>query len=497
MSESVSNDADDGYAQRLGLLRRLGRILLWERDRETGEGRWDAEIFGLFGLPVAERAPSPEQSLALLHPDDREPALRSYRQSLGQPGEHEMRYRVPRADGSTAWLHLIWHVPAQGRRVVGLLIDDSEPVALAQRHTHVRTHLDLAAEVAGIGLWSWDLSSNEQVWSPTMKAIHGMPADAPVPLTATGGVSQSVLPEDQNLLREVVRRLQDDSAPRTEAQWRIRRPDGSVRTLLGSARRLGDGSNVVAGVAMDVTERQAAERLLREKLAAEQGARARSEVLSRMSHELRTPLNAVLGFADLLLADTTEPPRPRQRERLQHLRLAGRQLLSLVDQVLQIVRLDAEGQAGAAALNDALQHASSAAQPPAATTAPAGDGVRHELVYVEDNPVNLLLVQEVLAQRPDLRLHAAGTVREGEDLVRRVRPSLVLVDLHLPDGDGLDLLARLRGGTDPLQVPCIALSADAQKQQIERAIGAGFAAYWTKPIDIASFLEALDQRLRA
>jgi CheY-like chemotaxis protein len=221
-----------------------------------------------------------------------------------------------------------------------------------------------------------------------------------------------------------------------------------------------------------------------------------------MSHELRTPLNAVLGFADLLLADPAEPPRPLQRERLQHLRLAGRQLLALIDEVLEIARqgggTDDDARAATAALQALLQRqATEAAQPasPPATGRP--EGARVDLVYVEDNPVNLLLVQQVLAQRPHLRLHAAATVQEGAALVKRIRPALVLVDLHLPDGDGLDLLALLRTGPDPVAAPCVVLSADAQPQQVQRALAAGFEAYWTKPIDVAGFLDEIDARLRA
>jgi CheY-like chemotaxis protein/PAS domain-containing protein len=426
--------------------------------------------------------------------------VQAWRDSLSHPGQHEVRYRVPHADGRTTWVHSVWQVPESGSRIVGLLIDDTEAVLRAEQHAHARTHLDLAAEVAGIGLWSWDVARDEQVWSPTMKAIYGLAADAPVPPSDAGGVSSAVLPEDRHVLAALIRQMQDAHGPRAEATWRIRRPDGQVRTLVGSARRLGDGSPVIAGVAMDVTELQAADQALRDKTAAEQASRVKSEFLSRMSHELRTPLNAVLGFADLLLADASEPPRPLQRERLQHLRLAGRQLLSLIDEVLEIARqgggTDDHAHAALAALQALLQRQSTEAVP-APPAAPLPPGVRHELVYVEDNPVNLLLVQQVLAQRPHLRLHAAATVQEGAALVKRIRPALVLVDLHLPDGDGLDLLALLRTGPEPVAAPCVVLSADAQPQQVQRALAAGFEAYWTKPIDVAGFLDAIDARLQA
>jgi PAS domain S-box-containing protein len=407
---------------------------------------------------------------------------------------------VPHADGRVIWLHSIWQVPEQGRRIFGVLIDDSAATQTARQHAFARTHLDLAAEVAGIGLWSWDLARGTQTWSPTMKAIYGLQPDEAVPPSGHDGVSASVLPEDRQHLAEMIRRMQAPGAPRAVDRWRIRRPDGSVRALVGSARRLeGDQADVIAGVAMDVTSLQAAEQALRDKAAAEQASRAKSEFLSRMSHELRTPLNAVLGFADLLLTDADEPARPRQLERLQHLRQAGRQLLSLIDDVLAIARPDAAAVPDAEAASAALQNLlTRQAAPPSLGAAPTDRAaVRHELVYVEDNPVNLLLVRQMVAQRPNLRLHGAATVRDGEALVRRLRPALVLVDLHLPDGDGFELLRRLRSGADPVCSPCVVLSADAQPQQIERAMAAGFEDYWTKPIDLAGFLGALDARLGA
>jgi PAS domain S-box-containing protein len=484
----------------LAMARQFGCLSLWDRDRETGEGHWEPEIFRLFGLPVSSRCPPLAVFRACVHADDRDAVRLAYEQSKTRPGRHEVRFRVPHADGRLTWAHSIWQVPEQGRRIFGVMIDDSQTAQWARQHAFARTHLDLAAEVAGIGLWTWDLNSGEQAWNPTMKAIHGLRPEDPVPPSGVNGVSQPVLPEDRPRLAEQVRRMQAPDAPRTEGSWRIRLPDGSVRTLVGSARRLGGGQPVIAGVAMDVTSLQAAEQALRDKAVAEQAGRAKSEFLSRMSHELRTPLNAVLGFTDLLLTDSLEPPRPQQRERLQHLHLAGRRLLTLIDEVLAIAQTDCADRPDTEAALSALQALLTRQSIPALPPAPGPTlkaPVRHELVYVEDNPVNLLLVEQLVAQRPHLRLHGAATVDEGEALVRQVRPALVLVDMHLPDGDGFELLRRLRNCSDPVRSPCVVLSADAQPQQIERALAAGFEAYWTKPIDIAGFLGALDARLGA
>lgn len=117
-----------------------------------------------------------------------------------------------------------------------------------------------------------------------------------------------------------------------------------------------------------------------------------------------------------------------------------------------------------------------------------------QLLYIEDNPVNQLVVQELVAQRAHLRLDCADDGGSGLDQARTLLPVLILLDMQLPDMDGYEVLRRLR--LDPLtaDIPCIALSANAMPEDIRRAMNAGFADYWTKPIDFKAFLAGLDAR---
>jgi CheY-like chemotaxis protein len=116
----------------------------------------------------------------------------------------------------------------------------------------------------------------------------------------------------------------------------------------------------------------------------------------------------------------------------------------------------------------------------------------HRLVYIEDNPVNTLVVEELVATRPQLRLDCAPDGTSGVALAARIRPELVLVDMQLPDFDGYEVLRRLRAQPETAQTPCIALSANAMPEDITRALQAGFSDYWTKPIDFKIFLGGLD-----
>jgi len=117
------------------------------------------------------------------------------------------------------------------------------------------------------------------------------------------------------------------------------------------------------------------------------------------------------------------------------------------------------------------------------------------ILYIEDNPANLRLVQEIVGYRPDLRLLSAPDGPVGLSLARSHRPELVLTDLNLPGMSGLDVLAELRRDPATAAIPVIALTANAMPRDIERGLAAGFTRYLTKPIDIEQFNEAIDGAL--
>jgi len=127
-----------------------------------------------------------------------------------------------------------------------------------------------------------------------------------------------------------------------------------------------------------------------------------------------------------------------------------------------------------------------------ALTALRAVGKPGRLLYIEDNPVNLMIVQELLAQRPDLQLHTASDGLSGVSVALSQRPDLILVDMQLPDIDGHEVLRRLRADEATAAIPCISLSANAMPEDIERALHAGFDDYWTKPLDLRLFMRSLE-----
>ena len=126
-----------------------------------------------------------------------------------------------------------------------------------------------------------------------------------------------------------------------------------------------------------------------------------------------------------------------------------------------------------------------------------GTVLRHKIVYIEDNVSNVRLVERVLARRGDIELIPAMQGRLGVALARELQPSLVLLDVHLPDVDGNEVLAQLRADPLTATIPVVIVSADATDGQIDRLLAAGANAYVTKPIEVHELLAVIDRLLTA
>ncbi|HZE56782.1 MAG TPA: ATP-binding protein [Chthoniobacterales bacterium] len=117
------------------------------------------------------------------------------------------------------------------------------------------------------------------------------------------------------------------------------------------------------------------------------------------------------------------------------------------------------------------------------------------LLYIEDNFSNVTLVDQMLGERPALELMTAMQGRVGLDLARQHTPDLILLDLHLPDMPGWQVLAQLKADHLTREIPVVVISADATAPQIQRLISAGARAYLTKPLDIPEFFRVIDEAL--
>ncbi len=625
------------------LTTRAAGIGYWSVAAATGQARWSEQTFALHGLPADAPALPMQQWLErFVHPQDREAVRQRFFDWVQGGTPHlEQEFRVVRGDGTVR--HVLSHSRLEGPPghydFYGVLTDVTERRAAEAALHQASERAALATRGAGMGTWEQDLITGQSYWDEQMWRLRGL-SPRTTPLSVEERMAL-VHPDDREAtLRELDRATAEGRLSNLE--FRVRWPDGQWRWIASRSTAVRDEHGQPTrriGVNWDVTDMRSAQLAREEKAVAQRESQAKSQFLSRMSHELRTPLNAVLGFAQLLLADGERVSPETRKRRLEQIHNAGRHLLSLINDVLDLssleggemrmsalpvplqalvaetlplverlarqrkvklrtgnlaavvradatrlrqvllnlltnavkynreggqVLVEAELQGGTVVLRvsdtgrgmDATQvmHAfepfnrlgleheaiegtgiglaivkalvermggtvqvhstpgegsrfevrledgSALATPsaqeaglglpawPAATAA----GRPARLLYIEDNPVNVLIVQELLARRPDLHLDIAADGLSGVNQARSHRPDLILVDMQLPDIDGHEVLRRLRADADTRGIPCISVSANAMPEDIERALQAGFADYWTKPLDFGLFMQSLD-----
>ncbi len=391
------------------------------------------------------------------------------------------------ADGSTQW-----H---------GYMADITERRAVAEEARKQGARLELALASGGIGTWDNDVVAGTNFTSDRWNALLGYrPGEVEQTLAAFDAL---IHPDDLPALHR--RRFSaSPGAQDTVLLYRARHRNGSWRWVESRAMAVERDENGrplrLMGTAFDVTERVEAERLRAERDRAEAADRAKTAFMSRMSHELRTPLNAVIGFTQVLASDPDGRLDRVQREQLGQVLASAEQLLSLIDDLLELAGagpaglearpLPEPGRPSAPALP------APAAPAPEATPAPPGppsDGRPLKVLYAEDNPVNVTLLQMMARRRSDVVLTIARSGQDALAQARREPPDLLLADMNLGDMTGLELAATLRGEAANASLRCVALSADALPVQIEAARQAGFAGYLTKPLRMAELFKAFDE----
>jgi PAS domain S-box-containing protein len=133
--------------------------------------------------------------------------------------------------------------------------------------------------------------------------------------------------------------------------------------------------------------------------------------------------------------------------------------------------------------------------PGAAAHAASGDGPTRTVLYIEDNAVNVILMEAILARLPGLRVLSAPLPLSGLELARSQRPDLILLDIQLPGIDGYEVLRRLRAHDATRAIPVVAVSANAMQADIDAGLAAGFVAYLTKPVSLEHLLDTVQRVL--
>ncbi|MBK8162924.1 MAG: response regulator [Gammaproteobacteria bacterium] len=178
--------------------------------------------------------------------------------------------------------------------------------------------------------------------------------------------------------------------------------------------------------------------------------------------------------------------------------MVSKRLVELMDGVIGVESTVGTGSVFWIELNltSELHPAAGAGEPAVSAHAKThADGRLRTLLYVEDNPANLMLVEDLIARRPDIRLLSAKDGNRGVELARSSRPDVILMDINLPGISGIKAMRILAEDPSTAHIPVIALSANAIPRDIEKGLRAGFFRYLTKPIKVNEFMDTLDMAL--
>ena len=506
--------------ERVALAARSVGMGTWEWNVETGEAMWDEAMFRLRGMEPQPTALNAEQRIATTHPDDVELVKAALREAARNTGPTSYEFRVIRPDGSVRWL-ASRSTPApdpSGRSTkrIGVNWDVTESKNAEERQ---RAH---------------ELALRES--QAKSEFLSRMSHELRTPLNAVLGFAQLLLIGKEGLTSQArgkVAHIQSagehllaliddvlDLSSLDSEQLRLDLQPVRLHEVLREALPLVETLSRNHGVTLHTGElegtvigdrtrlRQMLINLLSNAIKYNR-PRGRVTVTSAIEGEHVQLLvhDTGLGMTPEQLAHLFEPFNRlgREREGIEGTGIGLAVVKALARRMQGEVRVESQAGVGST-FTVRLPRAPDAgtAQPSAPTATPGVPATppspltrRGSLLYIEDNPVNVLLVEELIRMRPGLTLASAPTGMAGVALAAQLRPDLILIDIQLPDIDGFDVLRHLRQQAGTSTIPCIALSANAMPDDIARARHAGFADYWTKPIDFANFLAALDARFPA
>ena len=241
--------------------------------------------------------------------------------------------------------HLIEHLTGEKARAEQLNAELRREMAERERVTRDlqerEASLATAQHIAGLGSWEWDAATNEVRYSDEGYLIFGLNKDNP---SSYQDAMDRIPEEDRKRIEEKIAHAFETGEPYS-VEHRLMHPRLGERTILERAQVVRDENGAIKGLvgtAHDTTEHN---RIMRDLEVARQQAedanRAKSRFLANMSHEFRTPLNAIIGYSEILKEDAVEADRRDGIADLDRINQAGRHLLTLVDEVLDLSKIEA------------------------------------------------------------------------------------------------------------------------------------------------------------
>lgn len=503
-------------AERAALIANGVGLGTWELDIATGDAVWDEQMFRLRGLAPGPRALTNDERIALVHADDSETVRTITARMQVDTGPIDFEFRTVWPDGSAHWL---------ASRSSAVCDADGRPVR------RIGVNWDVTDARSAVAEREERLAAQREVRAKS-QFLSRMSHELRTPLNAVLGFTQLLLDESKAV----------DLATRKRRLEHIRSAGQHLLSLIDDVLDLSqlEGGEVAIELQpvplvpltqglLPLVEPLARQIGVQVRTAALDGVpladptRLRQVLLNLLTNAIKynrdggevvLAANAADGVVALSVSDTGRGMTPQQMLHLfEPFNRLGAESLGVEGTGigLAIVKALVERMGGTVHVESAIDRGtrfemrlrdghgigpaphelvSPQALALAATSGRVGRG--GTVLYIEDNAVNTLIVGELIAQRSDLKMLSAETGAGGCEIARSARPHLVLLDMQLPDIDGFEVFKRLRADPRTARIPCIALSANAMPDDIERALRAGFADYWTKPLDFRTFMASIE-----
>lgn len=636
--------------RRLTLSQRFANIGTWDWNVQTHAFYWSDRVPLLLGYLSETEQPDFQLFVQAIHPKERSSVLDAIHACIYQNTEYDIKHRVLWQDGSIHWLHqkgdVICDKNGKPLRMLGLIQDITEFTEaqrqIAAKEARYRAIVDDQTEL----LCRFDKEGRLTF----INKAYAEYFNRPVSTLMNQSFFELIPEEDRETARQMMACLTYEN-PVLSTEHRVFSGQGEMRWMQWINRAIFDEENNIIeyqSFGIDITERRAAEEKIRSaKEAADKANQAKSEFLSSMSHELRTPLNAILGFAQLLEQSRKDPLSEKQKRHIQHIIKAGKHLLDLINEILDLAKIESgrislsiekvdlnhiltecislvdaititnqieiinyvencplfifadyirikqvllnllsnaikynrphgkvfittqvieneQKQQIRLAIQDTgmgIPHAMHSKlfepfwrlNPAQAEIEGTGIGLTitkrlieqmhgsidfeseenmgstfwvdlplaeepvslpplekqrfmnnpfsarehlFSLLYIEDNPANLALMRDLFEEYPQYRLLCAENATTGMKQARLYQPDLIIMDINLPDTNGIKAVSQLKQLPETALIPVIALSANVMEKTIQEGLQAGFIDYLAKPINISQLMSSLEKILK-
>ena len=492
----------------------LARLGYWTADLTSGELQWSEEIFRIFGLNPDNFTPSVEAFHRAVHPDDSELVHASERRAA-ETGVHDVVHRIVRPDGEIRYVHELAHAQTDAADRIVRMAGTVQDVTELKQAEYAMLQAKEAAEAASRAKSEFLASMSHELRTPLnsilgFAQLFGMDPYLP---EKTKEHAHEIERAGQHLLKLVNDLI--DLARIEAGKLELATTPISIKAVVNDSMAMVAPIARERGISLIDAGGDGRETMIRADYTRLQqvliNLLANAIKYNRPQGTVHLSCHSGKGLVRISITDNG-PGIPTSKQS---------RMFSAFDRLgvergqvegsgigLVITKRIVEAMGGTIGFESIELHGSTFwvefpianAAGPSETSAQENSGSNIasaqssccHVLYIEDNPMNQRLMQQIFAARSNLSLRIAHTAEIGIQLSRVEPPALILMDINLPGMNGYDALAALARDPRTARIPVVAVSANAMKGDEERGLKAGFAAYLTKPIDIPSLFRVMD-----